>query len=234
MMIPPRASGMKDPTHCRSISTSGAILDSRSVIELLAPAPGTSGLRLLHWNGENAEVKNSIVHKRTRYIPARYVRAVHFPSGVAEFESTEKLFDDLLAVLSRQPCLSSEGAQLATYFAMSTWLSDRLPIMPWLWITTPLVVSIEPFLAILTRLCRRALQINDFTVGSLLSLPPNLQPTLISEIRVTTSQLARAISASSKPGRHELSRGELRELACSKIFYSDRAFDPSISQKCSF
>lgn len=167
-----------------------------------------------------------------RYAPIqidpRVSRVLRFPRGVAPPEKTRDLFNSTHSLFSShldQPesCITQP---VATVFA--SWLFDRLPMAPLLWIVAssagPGFAGLQ--LLGLICLCRRPLLLVGINRGNMPSLPLHLQPTLIFDEPNLGSAMQRILISSTREGvNFPSSHGFLNwfgpKIVCSHSFPTD-------------
>ena len=131
-------------------------------------------------------------------------------------------------LISRVTGMGDSVAQPLTYFVISTWLADRLPVAPFVWIVAPPTIAAAPVAQLLGLLCRRALTVNDVGSRGLLALTMDLQPTLLTEIFRPTRRVLDSLRASSRHCSVITTRGGAVDPFCAKaVFAPEPLHDPA-------
>src|ERR1700747_2764087 len=120
--------GQKTTPSNSAIPTYAEVFEDGTVIDLVEDSTQADGLGLLMWNGRKAIVSRRVVHTGQAYVPPTLhpsVRlALWLPSGVCAFDSTAKLFDELVAVTAKFTDLNRRFRELLVVFAIASWLAD--------------------------------------------------------------------------------------------------------------
>jgi hypothetical protein len=112
-------------------------------------------------------------------------------------------------------------AQKLTYWSLSTWFTELLPVAPCLLITGPRPEA-NFILQLLACVVRHGLPLGTFTAAGFQSLPMHVQPTLL--IGHVNSSMLKLLSSSNYHGPH-LMKDELTDLFCAKAFYAGPHID---------
>jgi len=200
-----------------------------TLLDLVCPA-NPEIFSLLSWRGKILQVSEETRQEGELYAPIkidpRVSRALRFPRGVAPPEKTRDLFNATHSLFSShldQPdyCITQ---LVATVFA--SWLFDRLPMAPLVWIVassgTPGFVALQ----LLSLVCRRPLLLVGMNRGDMRSLPLQLQPTLILDEPNLGSAMQRILISSTHEGvNFPSSHGFLNlfgpKIVCSHDFPTD-------------
>jgi hypothetical protein len=178
------------------------------------------------WNGKRTRNLLCFAHGGVCYQPVRLeknlARAMRLPAGGADFGSTRALYDELFGEVKRVDGLSDGAVAGIVRFVFATWLVDRLPMAPCLWLIAPPTVPRDHLLRLLGVLCRRTIFINELTIDTLRSLPTELRPTLVTEAVPVSRSLLKALRISSRQGSFHAAGGRLEDLFCGKIVCADR------------
>lgn len=149
-------------------------------------------------------------------------RAVRFPAGVSEYESTAALLSALSQFGRRYFGFSEVFAATAAVWVLSDWVPEFFAASPTLNISGCSMADAIRFFRFLRALCRRAIIVPDFSMR----LPIDLSPTLLL-VSVGLSKKARAFRRVSGfngvyvPGHG----GALQEPACPKAIYYENEDD---------
>jgi hypothetical protein len=112
------------------------------------------------------------------------------------------LFVDIAGLFRHHLDLPELESSLLACFAISTWLTDRLPTAPSLAISGPEPELGIDVLRLLSCVCRHPLILAEVTLGGLRSLPMQLGPTLLLNQQELKPNLQRLFRASSYRGLH--------------------------------
>lgn len=208
--------------------SAGEVLDNDYVLELVQVSDAPE-LQFLVWNGHEPRFARSFMYGHLEYVPIQIapsvVAAINFPSTIADYESARGLVEEISTLIMRVGHLGSDDAERLAFFVIATWLTDVLPVAPFLWLVMPRVAPRAPLLRLLTQLCRRSLRLGDLTLAAMQSLPLNLYPTLISETSGMSRALSQVLRVSSNRGTFSVAGGELREFYSAKVLVADRGFE---------
>lgn len=213
-----------------AVCTGNRVFSNGSILELVRIPSGE--LNLLFWDGKSAKTAGQFVTNNETLVPLRVdptiVRSMHLPSGVADYGSTRKLFTEISSLISRVTGMGDSVAQPLTFFVLATWMVDRLPIAPFVWIVAPPTIAAAPVARLLGLLCRRALTVNDVGSRGLLSLTLDLQPTLLTETFRPTRRVLDSLRASSRHCSVITTRGGAVDPFCAKaVFAPEPLHDPA-------
>jgi hypothetical protein len=204
------------------VRTGGEVFPDGSMVELIRISGGE--LNLLSWNGKAAKTAKQFVWHDEIFAPLcidpTIMRSLQLPSNIAEYGSTRKLFTDISSLISLTTRLSDLVVRTLTFFVFATWLTDSLPVAPFLWIVTPPMTTTAPLLQALRLLCRRALVVNDISSVRFQSLPMELRPTLLTEVFQPTRRVLNLLRASTRHGALIGTRGKAVDPYCAKIVFA--------------
>ncbi len=202
--------------------TGGQVFSDGSVLELIQ-GPNCE-LNLLSWDGKSAKTAGQFVRGDETFVPLRVdatiLRALRFPSKIAKYRSTLKLFTEISDAISRVTQAGDGIVLLLTFSVFATWLADSLPVAPFLWIVTPPTTTAAPLAQLLALLCRRALVVSDISWAGFRALPMDLQPTLLTEIFQPTRRVLNLLRASTRHGALVAAGGKAMDAFCTKIVFS--------------
>src|SRR4029077_12023224 len=132
-------------------------------------------LQFLIWNGKSAKIAGQFAQNGETFVPLRVdptlLRSLQLPSNIAEYGSTRKLFTEISGLISRVTHVGDGVVQPLTFLVLATWLADRLPVAPALWIVAPPTTRAAPLAQLLGLLCRRALVLNNISSAGFHSIP---------------------------------------------------------------
>lgn len=212
--------------------TAGELFSDGSAIEVIRDSE-SGHATLLDFDSKRARIGRRIrSHGRVfepLKVPDSILDALILPTGFRPYGSTRKLFTEISALVSRvTPRLPVEMVELLAFFVMATWLIDRLPVAPFIWITVPAIVSCAALSQLLSLFCRHALLVAHLTTAGLRSLPMQLRPTILANVSKETPDLLRLLRASSRPNSYVPDRGGVVDLFCAKIVFANHPLrDPA-------
>src|SRR6266478_1821017 len=128
------------------IPTAGEVWPNGIILDLVRDEKSDE-LGLLAWD------------KDKTYVPAKMdptvLAALQLPSHSASRGSpTRELFDGICKLLAQYTGLSERSLSQVAYFVFATWLTDRVPIAPFLWIVAPAKADGGVLLQLLALFCR--------------------------------------------------------------------------------
>jgi hypothetical protein len=222
-------STFKRPNEAINFVASTRSFPDGTLFELVRTA-NSEIFNLLSWRGKVLKVSDQIQRHGERYAPIQIdpcvSRVLRLPRGVAPPEKTQDLFNATHSLFSRhldQPecCITQ---LVAIVFA--SWLFDRLPMAPLLWIVASRATSAFATLQLLNLVCRRPLLLVGINRGDMRSLPLCLQPTLLLNEPNLSSAMQRILISSTREGiNFPSSHGFLNlfgpKIVCSRSFPSD-------------
>ena len=179
------------------VPTFGVVLPSL-VIESVSDPEHPDQLRLLTWDGKKASTSVAVHYHGRTYAPAHpggLARAVRMPTRSKSFGSTTKLIASMREFLCRYTGLAPEAATLLVAFSLASWFVDCFPVAPILCLLGP---EGEAGLALraLGCLCRRPVLLADVDVAALVTLPNQMDATLLINQRNLSQRVARILQAS--------------------------------------
>jgi len=86
---------------------------------------------------------------------------------------------DINEVLENYVDLDPPDRKLTAYFALSSWFSDLLHVVPYLWIVGPIGFGKTTLVRLLSVLCRRGILVGDISSAGLYSVSDSLHPTVL-------------------------------------------------------
>jgi hypothetical protein len=204
------------------VRTGGKVFSDHSMLELVRIPNGE--LQFLIWNGKSAKIAGQFARNDETFVPLRVdptmLRSLQLPSNTAEYGSTRKLFTEISSLISRVTHVGDGVVQPLTFAVFATWLADRLPVAPSLWIVVPPTARAAPLAQLLGLLCRRALVVNDISSTGFRSLPMDLAPTLLTEIFQPTRRVLKLLRASNRHGVFIANDGKAVDAFCAKIVFA--------------
>jgi hypothetical protein len=124
-------------TARQSLPILSSVLEDGRIVELVYEAR-EGACQLAIWNGDGLEHATSVVCGGQSLVPYSATNSlirngiVLFPSGVAEYDSTNALVTEVRSYLHRYIDLPEGFEQLAAYYALFTWVYDRFNEVPYL------------------------------------------------------------------------------------------------------
>ncbi len=203
----------------RTIRTAGEILSEYMVIELVRGPMGQPGL--LCWEAGKTNGADGIELAGLPYLPIEVDptlnRALLLPSEVRAYGSTHQLFGEISKLIARVTALPDDVVTQLAFFVFASWLTDCLPVAPFLWVTAPPTISVSPLLQVLRLLARRVILLNEPSPSALNSLPIELHPTIVAEVSSVSSSFLKWLRASRRPRSFAVTKGKLVDSYCAKV-----------------
>ena len=204
------------------VHTGGQVFPDGSVLELIQAPKGE--LNLLSWDGKSAKTAGQFVRGDETFVPLRVdpaiLRSMRLPSHAAKYGSTRKLFTETSGLIAQATQAGDNIVLPLTFFVFATWLTDILPVAPFMWIVTPPTTTAAPLGQLLGLLCRRALVVSDISSVRFHSLPMDLQPTLLAEVFQPTRRALNLLRASTRHGAFVSAGGKATDAFCAKIVFA--------------
>jgi hypothetical protein len=216
-------------------ATEGEVFPDGSVIELVSEPAWGGEVRLLFWDGREAEVAIRIDHGGKLYAPIQLApttrRALWFPSRPVPYGSTRQLFEKIVRILEANSTLRERDLRLLAFFVMASWFSDILSTAPCILLSGRSQSQASRLLRLLWALCRRGFRLMELTPASLYGLPMNLRPTLLINQFVIGRNLAGLLRSSNQRGTFVARSGGFMELNGARaIFAVNNHLEPSATQ----
>ena len=152
-------------------------------------------------------------------LPRDLYHSLVLPTDVAEYGSTQSLFDSIRVLLSQYAGIPEEQCRLITYWALATWFPDALPFVPCLVLSGHSFVA-DGVMRLLGRVCRFPVPLVGLNPGILHLIPfDTFTPTLlIRETQLSKRTLA-LLEGSDQPGYFVVSGRNLVRFYCAKCIY---------------
>lgn len=212
----------QDPADQRAAAVTTAeklILDDANVELIRDAASGRLHWWVFHLNScrvaQRVEFQDRV--SASPGINPSILRAITWPSKCGHIGSTGELFEAVRESLTNRG-FPTEVALPSTYFIFSTWFSEFLPAAPCLSITGP-TPEAELLLQLLGCMVRHPLPLREVTRRGLLSLPMELQLTLLIAQEHINPSLWGLLCASNYRNSNVSWREGLRNIYCSKAVY---------------
>ena len=214
--------------------TAGEVLSNGVPLDLVRD-PETGEVRILAWADNEKKVGREVKFGQKRYIPPNVdptvLAALQLPRNVlAAAPPTRELFDDVCRQFAEFTGLVEGPLRQVAYFIFATWMADRIPDAPFLWVAALSAADGSEFMQLLALFCRRSLLLSADSTSGLWTLPMYLRPTLLLDGAELTTPLQRFLHASNNKGVHCVKRGQALDLYCPKAICSlDGLRDPALS-----
>ena len=221
MLSPKPELQIKTSPANRHIFTSGERFNG--VILDLVKNPKDGQLELLRWRTGKPFIAPHIKFGGRTYRPLlldpTVMRAIRWPFNVCDYGSTKGLFESLVNVISRFTNFLVQDASLISYFVLSTWFGDALPMVPNLAILGTYTADAIQLLRLLSCLCRRAIVLANVSHSNLLSFPLFLNSTLLLDRPRLTPTLQHLLACSNRPAVGLIKSGTVVNGACPKAIF---------------
>ena len=207
-----------------AVTTAGCAFPDATVLELIRDPQKPETLNLLTWTGRVVATGAQAQHCGQRYVPISLnptvLKAVQFPTHVAQKESTEKLFSDTHELLAKhldqpEPCTDS-----LVFCVFCSWLLEALPMVPLIWINYSPESPWRAAMHLLHLLCRRSLPLMGVGKAEIRSLPMAINPTLILHEPDMRPAMQRILIGSTHRGANISGGGKITDLFSAKIVVS--------------
>jgi len=215
--------------------TAGEVLSNGVLLDLVR-YPNTGHVGILVWARTEPKVGREITFAGKTYIPPNVdptvLAALQLPSsyGLSAAPPTRELFRDVCRQLAQCTALPEGSLHQVAYFIFATWLADRIPVAPFLWVAAPSAAQGSEFLRLLALFCRRSLLLSADSTAALWTLPMFLRPTLLLDGAELTAAMQKFLHASNSKGIHCVKRGQALDLYCAKAICSqDSLRDPALA-----
>lgn len=158
------------------------------------------------------------------------LNALRFPTRTQPYVSTRELFDQIRKLLASYHPLPDQTLLQIVYFIFGTWLADRVPIAPFLWIVAPATAPRAMLLQLLSLLCRRSLLLTAENPAGLWTLPMQWRPTLLLDATELSAPVLKFLRASNRQGIRFPQKGQALDLYCAKAICAPEPLrDPSLA-----
>jgi hypothetical protein len=207
-----------------AVTTAGCAFPDATVLELIRDPQKPETLNLLTWGRRVIATGAQAQHCGQRYVPISLnptvLKAVQFPTHVAQKESTEKLFSDTHELLAKhldqpEPCTDS-----LVFCVFCSWLLNALPMVPLVWINYSAGSPWRAAMHLLSLLCRRSLPLMGVGKAEIRSLPMAINPTLILHEPDMRPAMQRILIGSTHRGANISGGGKIVDLFGAKIVLS--------------
>jgi hypothetical protein len=174
------------------------------------------GKACLHVEARDKDSVEDIL-KRFKHLrnPMRENAASYWASA---FGTTGELFLGIKTTIVEQTCLSNQVSAVLTYWAISTWVLESLPLAPCLVITGSSHEG-NRVLQTLKAFCRHPFLMAGVSESSLKNIDWNLDPTLLLSEPNLSKRMTALLGSSTSPGYLVGSAGNYKDYFCSKAIY---------------
>ncbi len=204
---------------------------ANGMLELIKDRFEPHRARLLHWIGGRGAISDTFCQGGTTFSPISLepslLEALRLPASVARaVDDARKLLDEISACFCRYADVGKEQARIITNFVLYSWFQDGLRVAPYLSIIGPYECGKTTILALLHSLCRRAINVSDFTPVALYELPSMVMPTLLidefDESGRSSRQrdITRLLRTGTTQGDHAFRARRMFKTFCAKVIAS--------------
>jgi hypothetical protein len=163
------------------------------------------------------------------------VRHIHFATGAGQQESARSLWESIVDVLHKTLDLEKECLYLLAAYALSTWITEKLPIAPYLSLVGPPGSGKTTALRVLALLCRRSLATADISSAAFYELSENVTTTLLIDEAATLTnrrQIFHMLRAGSTPGFVTLRKnGSFRSYGARVFAWTELPDDAALASR---
>ena len=232
--MPRRSEGQTDrsKTDANAVQTVGELFSDGCQIELLADPANRSKTRLLLWDGHSAKIGPTCEHDGRTYHPVAlsrtFLEATRLPVGRGKQVDAAKLFAKISTELSRRLGLAVDDADRCTFYCVSSWFADVLPILPSLWTAGADTTHLVKVMRLVACFCRRPLLIGA-VARSAWGFVAESRPTLLLFDAGVSAGMEVALQASPYRGLLSLDAQGAHNFCFSKaVFSQTNAVDSSL------
>lgn len=222
------------------VATEFAELDTGCRIETIeSPTDPAKALLAIYESGEvrlgeRFELGGRVFVPKARN--AGIFSRVRLPKGVAPYESVRSLVTGtsalLLACLDIDPML----AQLVSFFIMSSWFPEKLPVAPYLALVGMPRSGKTTMLRLLAMLCRHGILVTDISSAALYQVYEQATPTLLIDETSTAAdqkKLFHLLRSGSTPGSVALRKDSSFNAFGPKVFaWTELPNDRALITRC--
>jgi hypothetical protein len=215
------------------IETAGECLPNGVLLEPVR-GEGSNEIGFLAHDGDRERISRRVEYGDKSFVPASadptILRALRLPTRIAPYTSTRELFDQIRKLLASYHDLTNQTLLQIVYFIFGTWLADRVPNAPFLWIVAPATAPRRMLLQLLSLLCRHSLLLTAENPAGLWALPMQWRPTLLLDTAELSVPVLKFLRASNSQGVRFPKTGQVLDLYCAKAICSPEPLrDPSLA-----
>jgi hypothetical protein len=159
------------------------ILPDGRIVDLIRSTRQPSNLEFLVWQDGNIRRTAHIEHDGELLVVPKMdptvVSALRLPTMARPCPEIGELFKLMMNYIETYVDVTTEHSFLVAAFALTTWLADRLSVVPYLSICGPPESGKTTLLRLLHCFCRRAIHASAITPASLYRLAAQVRPTLL-------------------------------------------------------
>src|ERR1035441_7602083 len=159
------------------------ILPDGRMVDLVRSVRQPSNIEFLVWQDGNVRLTSHIEHDGELLVVPKMdptvVSALRLPTMARPCPEIGELFKLMMNYIETYVDVTTEHSFLVAAFALTTWLADRLSVVPYLSICGPPESGKTTLLRLLHCFCRRAIHASAITPASLYRLAAQVRPTLL-------------------------------------------------------
>lgn len=206
----------------KKLASYGEVLPTGTLIDLMKGRTRPGRLCFVTSDGNPSDFPDTFELDGHIYHPPELsnglLRAIAFPIRLGKRLTISDLFAEISSALRTNLFLAEDPADLISFFCMSTWFSDFLPIAPSLSIS-----GIDPYygyqvVQVVARVCRRPLLLGHTGAGW--SSVADLRPTIVLFDSGSSAALGAGLEGSNYPGLNALHRSGVQNFSFSKVMFS--------------
>jgi hypothetical protein len=204
-------------------------LSDGTLIETVCSPRDPAVHRLLIFRDGQTKVVDQYADNGRLFVPrmdrVHLARNLRLATGACSCGSPRQLIAQVTETVGVYIDLPYSDRRLIAMFVLASWISERLPVAPYLWIVGTLGSGKTTLLKLLHALCRRAFRLGDLTPAALYQLPELLEPTLlIDEHDLGSSEMSREIQKllriGNTRGNPAIRNRQLYDCYCVKVLSS--------------
>jgi hypothetical protein len=165
------------------VETEFAEIADGSLVEMIEDPEDSARTLLAVYKGEEVRYASRVQSGDRVLVPIprnqHIIKHVRLPRGAKPCESARSLVQPIESIFSQCLELRAEYTGLLTFFVLSTWFIDQLPVAPYVALVGLPRSGKSTALSLLRLLCRRALLTADITSAAFYRVCDRLTPTLL-------------------------------------------------------